>query len=154
MVQDTVRESLSEVIQEVLHREPSRQEVLPEVLPDGVEVLHGVLPSGDQVLHGHTQALQAIADAPNGGMTGVIPHEVLPGHPSAGMESGQEGGGMTEVLPFDTIKYRLGKLCPRGHDYHGTGQSLRVNNKAGYCLACNAAANQRKREQARQEVSA
>lgn len=55
---------------------------------------------------------------------------------------------------FDTTKYRLGKLCPRGHDYHGTGQSLRVNNKAGYCLACNAATNQRKRAQARQEISA
>ena len=55
---------------------------------------------------------------------------------------------------FDTIKYRLGKLCPRGHDYHGAGQSLRVNNKAGYCLACNAAMNQRKRDHKRQEVSA
>ena len=58
---------------------------------------------------------------------------------------------MTEVLPFDPVKYRLGKLCPRGHDYQGTGQSLRVNNKAGYCLACNAAVNQRKRAHKRQE---
>jgi len=39
---------------------------------------------------------------------------------------------------FDPTRHRLGKLCPRGHDWQGTGQSLRVNNKAGYCLACNA----------------
>jgi hypothetical protein len=56
--------------------------------------------------------------------------------------------------PFDPVKYRLGKLCKDGRDYHHTGKSLRTNNKAGYCLACNAAAKQREREQKRQEVSA
>jgi hypothetical protein len=42
------------------------------------------------------------------------------------------------VPPFDTTRYRLGKLCPHGHDYHGTGLSLRRNNKAGGCLGCDA----------------
>ena len=33
-----------------------------------------------------------------------------------------ETGGITEVLPFDTTKYVLGKLCPRGHAWGSTGQ--------------------------------
>lgn len=55
--------------------------------------------------------------------------------------------------PFDTTKYRLGTLCPRGHDYHGTGQSLRKNNKAGGCLACDAE-QARYRRQARRQATA
>jgi Arc/MetJ-type ribon-helix-helix transcriptional regulator len=31
----------------------------------------------------------------------------------------------TDVPPFDTSKFVLGKLCPRGHEYHGTGKTLR-----------------------------
>lgn len=51
---------------------------------------------------------------------------------------------------FDQGKYRLGKLCPAGHDWQGTGQSLRVKNKAGYCLACNAADTRARRQALRQ----
>lgn len=37
--------------------------------------------------------------------------------------------------PYDTARYVLGKLCPRGHDYEGTGQSLlRRTNR--HCCAC------------------
>jgi hypothetical protein len=43
----------------------------------------------------------------------------------------------THVPAFDTTKYGLGKLCPRGHDYHGTGQSLR-HLRRHVCLACDA----------------
>jgi hypothetical protein len=43
----------------------------------------------------------------------------------------------TNVPAFDTTKYVLGKLCPRGHDYHGTGQSLR-HRRRHVCLACDA----------------
>ena len=36
---------------------------------------------------------------------------------------------------YDTSKHYVGKLCPRRHDYHGTGQSLlRTTNHR--CLAC------------------
>jgi len=44
----------------------------------------------------------------------------------------------TQVPAFDTTTYVLGQLCPRGHDYHGTGQSLRHRRRHG-CLACDAA---------------
>jgi hypothetical protein len=43
----------------------------------------------------------------------------------------------TNVPAFDAGKYVLGKLCPRGHDYHGTGQSLR-HLRRHVCLACDA----------------
>ena len=43
----------------------------------------------------------------------------------------------THVPAFDTTKYVLGKLCPCGHDYHGTGQSLR-HRRRHVCLACDA----------------
>jgi hypothetical protein len=43
----------------------------------------------------------------------------------------------TNVPAFDTTKYVLGELCLRGHDYHGTGQSLR-HRRRHVCLACDA----------------
>ena len=43
----------------------------------------------------------------------------------------------THVPVFDVGKYVLGTLCPRGHDYHGTGQSLR-HRRRHVCLACDA----------------
>jgi hypothetical protein len=48
--------------------------------------------------------------------------------------------------PYDSVKHRLGKLCPSGHQWGTTGQSLRANNKAGYCLACNATLKRDKRQ--------
>lgn len=44
----------------------------------------------------------------------------------------------SDTPAFDSTRHRLGRLCPRGHDWQSTGQSLRVRNKAGYCLACQA----------------
>jgi len=46
------------------------------------------------------------------------------------------------IPPFDPTKYTLGKLCPRGHSYHSTGQSLlRVSDR--HCIACD---REKKRE--------
>jgi hypothetical protein len=56
----------------------------------------------------------------------------------------------TNVPAFDTTKYGLGKLCPRGHDYHGTGHSLR-HLRRHVCLACDAA-QARARRQAQRKV--
>lgn len=39
------------------------------------------------------------------------------------------------VLGFDSKIYRLGNLCKRGHDYKGTGGSLRYKSVRG-CLEC------------------
>lgn len=42
---------------------------------------------------------------------------------------------MSSIPEFDTTKYRLGKLCPRQHDYFNTGQSLRRRDNNS-CIAC------------------
>ena len=44
---------------------------------------------------------------------------------------------MGDTPAYDQAKYHLGQLCLNGHDYQGSGQSLRANNKARYCIACN-----------------
>jgi hypothetical protein len=72
-------------------------------------------------------------------MTPVLVDEDLEAEapaPVAGAALEAPGQADNDVPVFDTSKYRLGKLCPRGHDYGGTGQSLlRLAN--GGCLACN-----------------
>ena len=39
------------------------------------------------------------------------------------------------LTDFDTSKFKLGTLCKRGHDYEGTGQSLRDLQRR--CVECN-----------------
>jgi hypothetical protein len=51
----------------------------------------------------------------------------------------------SDIPLFNTTTSYLGKLCPNGHDYAGTGQSLR-NRKGNYCVACNKEKIQAKRQ--------
>jgi hypothetical protein len=46
---------------------------------------------------------------------------------------------------FDATKYRLGKLCPQGHDYQGTGQSL-LRQRQGDCVECGKLGKRQKRQ--------
>jgi hypothetical protein len=48
----------------------------------------------------------------------------------------------TNIPAFDSRKFSLGKLCPRGHDYHGTGQSL-LRLPRHVCRQCD---NEQKRD--------
>ena len=54
--------------------------------------------------------------------------------------------GQTAVPPFDASKRYLGMLCPRGHNWGGSSQSLR-NIKGSYCLTCNKEIQRAKRQQ-------
>jgi hypothetical protein len=54
---------------------------------------------------------------------------------------------------FDTSKYVLGKLCPRGHDYQGTGQSLLRRANLG-CLDCDREKARERRQAKRQAAPA
>ncbi|HEY5865304.1 MAG TPA: hypothetical protein VI542_07090 [Candidatus Tectomicrobia bacterium] len=52
--------------------------------------------------------------------------------------------------PFDEARYYLGKLCPKGHDFDGTGQSLlRKHNQR--CRECEN--ESRREERARRKVA-
>lgn len=42
---------------------------------------------------------------------------------------------MTSVPPFDSQRFFLGVLCARGHDWHGTNQTLRTQRTRN-CVAC------------------
>lgn len=87
----------------------------------------------------------------------AVPEPQMTPHRSAPHTPQQDTAPQTAAAPqetpptFDGAKYRLGKLCKAGHDWQSTGQSLRVNNKAGYCLACNAE-DARVRRQARRHA--
>jgi hypothetical protein len=52
----------------------------------------------------------------------------------------------TNAPAYDPSKHYLGKLCPRRHDYHGTGQSL-LRKTNHLCLACD-----RERAKARRQA--
>ena len=49
----------------------------------------------------------------------------------------------------ETRNVRLGRLCPRGHDYNGTGQSLRRATRAGDCVECGKEQKRAKRRAAK-----
>ena len=53
------------------------------------------------------------------------------------------------IPPFDPQKFALGKLCPRGHEYHGTGKTL-LRLPSHVCPQCDAArARERRQEKSR-----
>lgn len=43
---------------------------------------------------------------------------------------------MQSAYSFDATKLRLGTLCKRGHEWRGSGQSLRRSCKTGGCVEC------------------
>jgi hypothetical protein len=52
---------------------------------------------------------------------------------------------------YDASRFVLGRLCPRGHDYQGTGQTLRKRH-SGTCAACERE-QQRERRAARRQAT-
>jgi len=52
---------------------------------------------------------------------------------------------------YDTTRYILGRLCPRGHAYHGTGHTLRRLH-SNVCPQCDTE-KQRERRQARRQAA-
>ena len=81
---------------------------------------------------------------------GDVPHEpIQPEDPGAV----HEPPPLPPRVPlFDTRTRRLGKLCPAGHDYGGTGKSL-LSIKGKYCVACNLQATQARRQRQRQPTT-
>ena len=58
-----------------------------------------------------------------------------------------------EVPTFDTSKFYLGALCPKGHGFHGTGQSLRRQHNMS-CRECENTAKREKRAREKAERDA
>lgn len=65
----------------------------------------------------------------------VLPEDISPSAPAEAPAQERGNTVLPTTPPFDTHKYTLGKLCPRGHDHKDTGKSLlRGSNR--HCLAC------------------
>jgi hypothetical protein len=58
--------------------------------------------------------------------------------------------GEADIPSYDTDKYVLGKLCKHGHDYHGTGQSLRQRGGKHDCRECKNVSSRACKERQRQ----
>jgi hypothetical protein len=69
--------------------------------------------------------------------------------PQAAETVTESQNGEADIPPYDTSKYALGKLCPRRHDYHSTGQSLR-HLRRHVCLECDAEGARERRKAKRQ----
>jgi hypothetical protein len=75
------------------------------------------------------ERLPTRSDAPEQQAPDAVPAEAL-GAPVQDTRQTE-----SDVPAYEPTKYTLGKLCPRGHDYQGTGQTLlRLTNR--HCLAC------------------
>jgi hypothetical protein len=53
---------------------------------------------------------------------------------------------MDILLEFNPKKHVLGVLCLRGHDWNGTGNSIRYLNRPDCCVACGRERSKRQRE--------
>jgi len=67
--------------------------------------------------------------------------------------SNTENQDIPSYPPFDTNTSYLGKLCPKGHDYYGTGQSLRRHHNQS-CRECDRLSKQAQRQAAAQQKAA
>jgi len=106
------------------------------------------LPSRNDILLSLlAEALQAHQPAAPQGETPptdkATPRAVPPKRPAQPRAPATE---QAEIPLDDTRKVRLGRLCPRGHDYQGTGKSLRRATRAGDCVECG---NEQRREKRR-----
>jgi len=92
-------------------------------------------PTSQRIIESHVEerVLQRMGNA------GVVAPQVLstpavaPAPPAPGRRQRQRPG--TTPTP-DGVKYVLGRLCPKAHDYEGTGQSL-LYAKTRACFVCN-----------------
>lgn len=111
----------------------SSRDAKEEVLREGLLILPEVLPSLSSML------LAQMRDTIRTTLT-----EVSPGHTRAPQpQTSITEEGPTEVLhtpdapvpPFDPQRFLLGRLCPRGHAYGTTGQSL-LTRASRHCPQC------------------
>jgi hypothetical protein len=84
----------------------------------------------------------------------TVPMDTIPPVQATVLQAAQNPAlARVEASSFDTTRYYLGKLCPKGHDFGGTGMSLlRKHNQR--CRECENESRREGRAKKRQEVSA
>jgi hypothetical protein len=71
--------------------------------------------------------------------------------PPTGADSAADTRADRQEQGYDASRFVLGRLCPRGHAYQGTGQTLRKRH-SGTCAACERE-QQRERRAARRQAT-
>jgi hypothetical protein len=155
-----IRADNERVLQEVLHGFAQQESQIESLL----RVLEQQLPLGSNGAYSSNTAIQPGEQAHTTEQepaSDTASMDTMPPMPATVLQAAQNPalvedmrGPSADVSAYDTTRYRLGKLCPRNHDYHGTGQSLRMNNKSGGCRACDVEQKRERRQAKRQEVSA
>jgi hypothetical protein len=111
-----------------LHATLARQEKQLQALVQALEHRSVVAPepgtSETFASNGNTVLQHTATDDTPGQAVELAPVPDAP-EPRRATKRGKQRASETNIPVFDTGKYILGQLCPRGHDYHGTGQSLR-----------------------------
>ena len=104
------------------------------------------------------QAIELRTTPGSNGLYDSVSSPVIHGHTAMGPERTAEQepergtASMDTMAGYDTSRYHLGKLCPKGHDYSGSGHSLR--NTASQCRACTVQAKRDKRAQGKAALHA
>jgi hypothetical protein len=124
-----------------LHSQRVRDVVAAALLAylDGTQVA----PLETGAAHVVRQAQQRLSEAVK--LLGAVqaPRRATAGPPAASVTPQPDG-----TPAYDTTKFYLGKLCPRAHDWNGTGKTLR-RIKGNKCDACENEGKKKRREEQR-----
>ena len=138
-----VRVPLS-VLREVDHHIPTLRTLTPWARVGRSEALRDLILKGLQSLHTTATPVATDAAPPHPSASALVeqtpPRSTPAAPPTRPRRQGHQDA--PPLLPtsasgpsYDSTKYVLGKLCPRQHDYHGSGQSLLRLPKRN-CLHC------------------
>jgi hypothetical protein len=97
-------------------------DTVAEIVADTVTETPGHTPVTDAVT-------EMVADTVADTITDTVPETIVP------QDLAAEVVAMLTGVEYAAEKYVLGKLCPRHHDYQGTGHSLR-HTRNHVCLQC------------------
>jgi len=105
----------------------TEHEVIPSVVPIKPISQHMTIMS-------EAARVQILADAPEATIAPIAQVASAPETP-AHPDLTEEVLEMLTGVSYDARRYKLGKLCPREHEYEGTGQSL-LYRRNSVCVTC------------------
>jgi hypothetical protein len=150
MLLDALATHLDQVRQELTQARPqpvSNGITAPDTPPVAAET-----PTSNRITVPEKQPPRAAAETPTSNRI-TVPEKQAP------RAAKNEAPGLVRETPpiisagaYDRTRYVLGKLCPQGHDFEGTGQSL-LQQSNRKCLACHREQGRARRAAKRQALA-
>jgi hypothetical protein len=145
LIRDVLREELPDMIRELVDVTDTRTETVAatpsmESVADAVTEIVAATLARDlpalvrQIIE--AMALEAMGlpvTATSGDVADTESHGEMPATEASAEDLAVSPPGQTPA--YDADRYYLGKLCPRSHDWHGTGHSLRYTHNR-VCPEC------------------